>query len=154
MKGLTFIFSLLLFGFSQQGYSQEILLLKTSGKVVIGDTSQISTPDGYNLFVQNGMLTERVKVAVKSTTDWSDDEWESTPTLKEVQESISKKKHLPDMPSAEVLVAQGYDLMQMDAKIVAQVEWLWQHMIELKAENKALREELEELKSTQAPKSE
>jgi len=44
-------------------WSQEIMLLKTTGKVVIGDTSQISTPGDYNLFVQNGILTERVKVA-------------------------------------------------------------------------------------------
>jgi len=35
------------------------------------------------------------------------------------------------MPSAATLVSEGYDLQQMDAKILAQVEWLWQHRVVL-----------------------
>ena len=52
----------LFFTFFQVCFSQQdLLLLKTSGKVVIGDTSQISTPGPYNLYVQNGVLTEKSK---------------------------------------------------------------------------------------------
>jgi len=39
---------------------QEIMLLKTSGKVLIGDTTFITTLGNYNLYVQNGILTERM----------------------------------------------------------------------------------------------
>lgn len=74
----------LLFLFSFQLFAQDILLLKTDGKVVIGDTSQISTPENYQLYVQNGILTERAKVALKESADWSDDSFERTPTLEAV----------------------------------------------------------------------
>jgi len=142
---LTTAVALLLLGYSQlQG--QEIMLLKTSGKVVIGDTTQITTPGMYNLYVQNGILTERVKVAVKTTSEWSDDAWEHTPALTEVQQKIASDKHLPGMPSADELVSTGYDVQQMDAKLLAQVEWLWQHMIALDAKNKELEQQLAALK--------
>ena len=125
---------------------QEILLLKTSGKVVIGDTAIISTPGNYNLYVQNGILTERVKVALKSESDWSDDAFNNTPTLDEVNQSIKENNHLVDMPSATSLVATGYDVTTMDAKLLAQIEWLWQHTIDIKKENEILKKELSEIK--------
>lgn len=126
--------------------SQEIMVLKTSGKVIIGDTTQISTPGPYNLYVQNGMMTEKVKVAIKNASDWSDDSFESTPDLQQVKESIDQNSHLYNMPSANQLVEEGYELQAMDAKIVEQVEWLWQHTLKLSEENKALKAELEAIK--------
>jgi len=127
--------------------SQDIMLLKTSGKVVIGDTSLISTPGAYNLYVQDGILTEKVKVALRDASEWSDDEFANTPSISDVKESIDQKSHLPMMPSAESLVENGYELKSMDAKLLAQIEWLWQHTIKLDAENKKLKEELAEIKS-------
>mgnify|MGYP000639469189 CR=1 FL=1 len=56
---------------------QKILLLKTSGKAVFGDTTIITTPRNYNLYIQNGIPTERVKVALKSEEDWSEISYES-----------------------------------------------------------------------------
>ena len=50
------------------------------------------------------------------------------------------------MPSADILVKEGYELKSMDAKLLAQIEWLWQHTIQLDKENKLLRKELEEIK--------
>lgn len=127
--------------------AQDIMLLKTSGKVVIGDTSLISTPGPYNLYVQNGILTEKVKVALRDASEWSDDAWEHTPSLTEVATSIEQDRHLPAMPSADQLVADGYEVKDMDAKLLAQVEWLWQHMIELDKENRKLLSELQAIKA-------
>lgn len=145
MKNLLIIFFFLslIVAISAQ---QEILLLKTSGKVVIGDTTIISTPGNYNLYVQNGILTERVKVALKSEADWSDDAFGKTPTIAEVKESIDINQHLVDMPSASSLTQTGYDVTQMDGKLLAQIEWLWQHTIALKEENAFLKKELEAIK--------
>ena len=126
--------------------AQDILLLKTSGKVVIGDTSQISTPGPYNLYVQNGILTEKVKVALRNASEWSDHAFDKTPSLSEVENSIKNNKHLPQIPSAESLVKDGYELKSMDAKLLAQIEWLWQHTIKLDEENKLLRKEIEAIK--------
>lgn len=126
--------------------AQDILLLKTDGKVVIGDTTEISTPGIYNLYVQNGILTERVKVSLKDSGDWSDDSFLKTPTLKQVQQSIDQNSHLINIPSAKEVVEDGYELQEMDAKLLEQIEWLWQHMLEMKAENEALKKEIELLK--------
>ena len=138
---LTFLFL-----FSISAHTQDILLLKTSGKVVIGDTSLISTPGPYNLYVQNGILTEKVKVALRDASEWSDDAFLSTPSLQEVEKSIKQNQHLPHIPSAEDLVSNGYELKSMDAKLLAQIEWLWQHTIRLDEENKLLKKELEIIK--------
>lgn len=125
--------------------AQEIMLLKTSGKVVIGDTSQITTPGSYNLYVQHGILTEKVKVSLKNTTDWSDQAFVQTPELGEVKKSIEQNSHLPQMPSATELVKTGYDVTTMDAKLLAQIEWLWQYTIKLSEENEALKKRVRAL---------
>lgn len=125
--------------------AQEIMLLKTSGKVVIGDTSQITTPGSYNLYVQHGILTEKVKVALKTTADWSDHAFSNTPALAEVKKSIDEKSHLPQMPSATELVKTGYEVTTMDAKLLAQIEWLWQYTIQLSEENEALKKRVKAL---------
>jgi trimeric autotransporter adhesin len=131
-------------------HSQSMLLLKSSGKVVIGDTTQMSTPGNYSLYVQNGMLTERVKVSLKSTSEWSDDAFQKCPTIDQVANTISENSHLYEMPSAVTLKQEGYELKSMDAKLLEQIEWLWQHVIRLDAENKTLRDEVSNLKNNQA----
>jgi trimeric autotransporter adhesin len=141
---IFFIFSF--FYFSNISAQQDIFLLKSSGKVVIGDTTQITTPGNYNLYVQNGILTEKVKVSLKSTAEWSDDAFEKCPEINLVSKSIAQNSHLHDMPSAAFLVEEGYELKSMDAKLLQQIEWLWQHMIRLDEENKALKAALESLK--------
>ena len=145
MKNLLFALFFLAISLSVTA-QQEILLLKTSGKVVIGDTAIISTPGNYNLYVQNGILTERVKVALKSEADWSDDAFDKTPTISEVKKSIANNQHLVDMPSANSLTQTGYDIAKMDGKLLAQIEWLWQHTISLKEENELLTKEIEKIK--------
>ena len=137
---VTFLFLFIVL----QSDAQAIMVLKSSGKVVIGDTTQISTPGSYNLYVQNGILTERVKVSLKTTSDGA---FSSTPSMENVAESIEKNQHLVDMPSAGQLVKEGYELKEMDARLLQQIEWLWQHMIRMEAENKALKEEVNQLKT-------
>ncbi|MBK8698597.1 MAG: hypothetical protein IPN29_03290 [Saprospiraceae bacterium] len=141
----TFLFTLMALFLITGLQAQEIMLLKTSGKVVIGDTTQITTPGNYNLYVQHGILTERVKVSLKNTADWSDQAFQQTPALTEVKASIEEKSHLPAMPSATQLVNSGYEVTQMDAKLLAQIEWLWQYTIKLHEENEALKVRLKAL---------
>lgn len=72
--------------------------------------------------------------------------------LKEVAAFIQQNGHLPGIPSAKEVVLSGVDAAQMDAKLLAQIEQLTLHAIEqksendqLKAENKALKEQFSEL---------
>jgi trimeric autotransporter adhesin len=144
MKKIIILLVICWLGKGLQG--QSMLLLQQSGKVVIGDTAQIKTPGNYGLYVQNGVLTERVKVSLKNTTDWSDDAFSKTPSLESVSKSIDEKSHLVEMPSADQLVKNGYELKEMDAKLLQQIEWLWQHMITLRKENEMLKQSILELK--------
>ena len=45
---------------------------------------------------------------------------------------IKKNKHLPEIPSAQELVDnKGYDIQQMDAKLLQKIEELTLYIIEL-----------------------
>lgn len=144
---MKFIFTLTLFScFTLFLQAQDLMVLKTSGKVIIGDTTQITTPGTYNLYVQNGVMTEKVKVALRSEDDWRDNSFKHTPTIQAVEEVIEQESHLYNMPSAKKLVAEGYELQEMDAQLLEQIEWLWQYTIQLSEDNKKLRKELDEIK--------
>lgn len=117
---------------------QEIMMLKSTGKVVIGDTSVITTPGSYGLYVQEGILTEAVKVSLRNSSEWSDDAWDRVPQTSEVEKSIKENAHLPAMPSADQLVKEGYELKAMDARLLEQIEWLWLKVIALEKENERL----------------
>jgi hypothetical protein len=91
----------------------------------------------YYLWVKNGIMAERLKVAVKNTMDWSDFVFSKNYKLKplnEVENYISKNNHLPDIPSAEEVVTNGIDVQKMDAKLLQKIEELTLYVIELKKE--------------------
>ncbi len=112
-----------------------------TNQVVIG--SSVNTPAGYKLYVQDGILTEKLKVAVKNSGDWADyvfaKDYQLKP-LEEVEAYINENKHLPDVPSAEEVVKSGIDVAQMDALLLQKIEELTLYVIQLKAELKALKQ--------------
>ncbi len=113
-----------------------------TGGVIIG-TGVSKTPAGYSLYVSNGVLTEKVKVAIKNTNDWSDKVFAKGYKLRslgEVARQIKANGHLPGVPSAEEVVKEGVDLGRMDAKLLEKVEELTLYMIELKKENQHLKQ--------------
>lgn len=124
-----------------------------NGLLVIGKPANFTQttpfPTGYSLYVQDGILTEKVKVAVKTTTDWRDYVFENDYKLKsleEVETFVKTNKHLPGIPSAKEVVANGLDLATMDAKLLEKIEELTLYMIELKKQNDLLAAELAKLK--------
>lgn len=119
--------------------------LYISGKTIIGD---ITAPGNYSLYVQNGVLTEKVKVAVKSTNQWADyvfDKNYELKSLEEVANFIEENKHLPNVPSAEEVVQDGIDMAKMDAKLLEKIEELTLYVIQLNEEVKQLKKENEKL---------
>ena len=119
-----------------------IMSISPTGAVVIGEPTR---PGPYKLYVDGGILAEEVKVALSNSADWSDDAFNDTPTLDAVDESIAQHAHLVGMPSALSLVQSGYSVMHMDSKLLAQIEWLWQHMIIKDQEKDELQEQLHTL---------
>ena len=118
--------------------------LTVNGNMLVGDPATISLPAGYKLYVQTGILTEKVKVALETTSDWADyvfDQNYKLLELKDVKSFVTKNNHLPGVPSAQQLVDEkGYDLSKMDAKLLEKIEELTLYMIQLSEENAALKE--------------
>ncbi|NEU66760.1 TMF family protein [Spirosoma agri] len=90
-------------------------------------------PSDYNLFVSKGILTEKVKVAVKNTNEWSDKVFETDYQLQplaDVGAYIQANKHLPGVPSASEVVEKGIDVAKMDAKLLEKIEELTLYSIQ------------------------
>ena len=122
-----------------------------TGSLAIGGMPSTFTqgfPSGYSLYVANGILTEKVKVAVKNTSDWADYVFAPTFKLKdlsEVEAFIKTNKHLPDVPSASEVVENGIDMAKMDALLLQKIEELTLYVIEIKKENAALKADMAKL---------
>lgn len=132
-----------------------------SGRIYIGNTMDVnsfpnlsgSNPPGisqYRLLVEGGILTERVKVAVRNSSNWADyvfaNDYKLMP-LKELEGYIKENKHLPGIESSEELINNGLDVADMQAKQMGKIEELTLHVIkqskeieELKAQVKLLLE--------------
>lgn len=112
---------------------------ESNGKIYIGSIASYPNVTGnYKLFVEGGILTEKVKVALRSTDNWADYVFEKNydlMPLKNVEEYINKNKHLPGIDSAEELSEKGLDLAEMQAKHMAKIEELTLYII---AQNKAI----------------
>ncbi|MEE1899613.1 hypothetical protein V1389_14790 [Flavobacterium rakeshii] len=132
------------------GYQDnELMRVSRDGKVRISSTD-IATPAGYRLFVEDGILTEKVKVAVEGTANWADyvfaDGYNLMP-LNEVEAFTKENKHLPNVPSAEEMVTEGLDVAQMDAKLLEKIEELTLYLIEQNKKLEIQNTQITELKA-------
>jgi trimeric autotransporter adhesin len=128
------------------------LNLNASNNLTVGNRLTIgatTTPTGYRLYVADGILTEKVKVALKSSANWADYVFQADynlRSLREVETFIQKNGHLPGVPSATEVVKNGIDVATMDAKLLEKIEELTLYLLQLKKDNEALRTDLEALK--------
>ncbi|MDB5283153.1 MAG: hypothetical protein JWO06_2228, partial [Bacteroidota bacterium] len=115
-------------------------ILRIEGGVQIGD---VATPTGYSLWVSDGILSERVKVALKTDgTNWSDyvfDKQYKLMSIEDLERYVKKNKHLPNVPSAKEVATEGIDLGSMDARLLEKIEELSLYVI-------AQQKEIEKLK--------
>jgi hypothetical protein len=117
-----------------------------TGTISIGN---VTRPAGYKLFVETGILAEKVKVAVKTTTDWSDHVFNDQYPLKsvgELEQFVKTNKHLPGIPSANEMVANGNNLGETDARLLEKIEELSLYIIGLNKKFEAQQKEIEMLK--------
>ena len=125
-----------------------LLQNSNEGGVVIGsDVTKLS--GNYNLYVSKGILTEKVKVAVKNSSEWSDYVFASDYKLRsltEVENFVKVNKHLPGVPSAEEVVKEGVDMAKMDAKLLEKVEELTLYMIQQQKQIQQLQKENQRIK--------
>lgn len=102
------------------------LFVNTDNQVGIGTANTA----GYKLAVAGNMIAEKVKVKLQS--GWPDYVFEESyvlPTLREVETFIKKAKHLPGIPTAEDVKANGLDLGETDKKLLQKIEELTLYLI-------------------------
>ena len=131
--------------------------LDVKGFMVIGesidnlDKDGVDLSDRYSIIAEKGILSEKVKVAVKDQTHWSDyvfeEDYERLP-LEELEDYVTENKHLPKVPSAEEMVANGLDVAKMDAKLLEKIEEAYLYIIDLNKKVDALANENESLKTS------
>lgn len=112
-------------------------------KTLIG--GPMATPGDYSLYVKNGILTEKVKVALIGTVGWADyvfeDNYELTP-LAELEAFIKENKHLPNVPTELELKKSGIDMQEMFKIQMEKIEELTLYVIEQDKRIKKLENEL------------
>lgn len=127
---------------------------QTVGFLAVGNFDlafPMPTANSYRLIVQDGIITEKVKVALRTSGDWADYVFEPSYNLlplEKVEEFVKENKHLPNVPSAEDMSKNGLDVTQTSAKLMEKIEELTLYMIEMNKEIKALKAENANLKKT------
>jgi SprB repeat len=121
-----------------------------SGKVFIGMTgcTGCSANPLYKLYVDGGIMTHDVKVTATSPfPDYVFEKEYKLMTLAELEKYIAKNKHLPELPSAkEIEKNEGYELGDMQTKLVQKVEEQTLYIISLQKQMDELKKQLDELK--------
>lgn len=125
------------------GNKPAIFVAASNNSVGIGT---INT-SGYLLAVAGSMIAESIKV--KGVTNWPDYVFEESYPLLSLDSTaafVRQYKHLPDMPSAKTVAAEGIDVEEMNAKLLKKVEELTLYLMEqhnmieeLKQENKEIK---------------
>jgi hypothetical protein len=120
----------------------------TAGNVGIGTAS----PGSFRLAVE-GKVGAR-EFHVTTTNPWPDyvfDRSYKLRPLSEVEEFISRNKHLPEMPSASEIETAGHQLGEMDALMLKKIEELTLYILDqekkIKNQDKKIREFEVQLKS-------
>jgi hypothetical protein len=109
----------------------------------------IGTQDtkGYKLAVAGNMIAESVKVQLQSA--WPDYVFEkdySLPSLEQTEKHIKEKGHLPGIPSAAEVKAEGIEVGDMNAKLLKKIEELTLYLIQQNKKMSALEKDNIELK--------
>ncbi|MBL7726961.1 MAG: hypothetical protein JNM68_04710 [Dinghuibacter sp.] len=120
----------------------EVLAINNSGTVKIGN---VNVTGSYKLFVETGILTEKVKVAVRTSADWADHVFNKNyplMPLKQVEAFVQQHKHLPGVPAADEMVKQGNDLGKTDALLLQKIEELTLYIIQQQKKIEALEQKI------------
>jgi len=131
------------------GSSGGTITLNQDGRVSIGSGNTLAT--GYLLNVDGKIISEELKIQLSGS--WPDyvfaDDYHLLP-IEDLEKSIRENKHLPNIPSAsEVTADKGFEIGDMNKRILEKVEELTLYIIQLKKENTQLKERLDVVEKKQ-----
>ncbi len=127
-------------------YSPNAKLHVNGAQLIGGNAERIAT--GYQLSVAGKIIAEEVKIQLRAS--WPDyvfgKNYKLMP-LDELEESINKNKHLPNIPSAAEVEKDGISLGDMNKRLMEKIEELTLYIIDLNKKNNALAEKVEKLEA-------
>lgn len=112
--------------------------ITTAGNVGIGTTN----PGSFKLAVEGKIYGKEVQVALNNPgPDYVFEPTYNLPTLAETEAYIKANKHLPEVPSAKEMEANGINLGEMNMLLLKKIEELTLYVIEIRRENEDVRNE-------------
>jgi len=123
--------------------SGQILTVSPGGVIHIGSSLNRTETldDGYSLYAEKGIRTERVKVDIANKAGWADYVFTSDYQLlsiEELESYIIENNHLPGVPNTEEVLKNGLDLAESNKILLEKVEELSLHIISLNERLKTL----------------
>ncbi|BDW93352.1 hypothetical protein MACH07_21840 [Flagellimonas marinaquae] len=115
-----------------------------TGNVAIGTTT---VPIGYKLAVDGHVRTREIRVDQDAWPDYVFSEGYELPSLGEIKKYIEEKGHLPNIPSAKEVEANGMELGRMDRLLLEKIEELTLFAIRMEEQYKQQMMVNEELRS-------
>jgi len=123
------------------------MAINPDGRIVMGSSN--NPADGYLLSINGKAICEELKIQL--SPNWPDYVFNSDyklMSLEELEKSIIKNKHLPNIPSAADITAdKGFEVGEMNRKLLEKVEELTLYIIELNKKNIELNKEMTAIKS-------
>jgi len=116
------------------------LYINSNGQVGIGGQIPPTTFNGYILYVNSGIVARDVKVTAGTFPDYVFSDDYKLSDIYAVDTFITKNKHLPNLPSAaEVKKNEGFDLGDMQQKLIKTVEEQTLYIISLQKQIDAMK---------------
>lgn len=118
--------------------------LHVAGKILC--TGEIEVADlNSNSIKVNSLNAKDIQMEMHGAADYVFEDNYNLKSLSEVESYVNEHKHLPGMPSAAEMDANGVSVSKMSNLLLEKVEELTLHMIQLEKENAALKARVESL---------
>ena len=119
----------------------------TSAKTYFAGNVGIGTTTPAHLLHVAGVIGAEEVIVSATGADYVFQPGYHLKPLAEVSEFIKEHQHLPDIPSAKEVQEKGVSLGEMQTKLLAKIEELTLHQIELEEQNRELQQQNREIRA-------